>query len=298
MTARRPKRSSSAPSAHAALRHLPSCRCRSFTRQDRFAATVLMSACRPSSSRAFRHTSIYVRKDRINWPQDLKGRKHRCRRVPAHGQCVGARAAGRRPGRRSRRCDLGARRARGNGPAGEGRGSTLPASLRARGRAGRRDICRACWRGRYRRRDLAARALVPRTARPACRLAVRRSGRGRAKDYYRRTRLFPIMHLVGIKRCSWPSAIPGCRRPCSRPSLQSKDAALKHLGDTAATKVTLPFVEEQLKRRAGADGRLISGRTDSRPTGTCSRPSSRHHHDAGPVAQAGARRGAVPCLDA
>ena len=34
----------------------------------------------------------------------------------------------------------------------------------------------------------------------------------------------------------------------------AKDAALRHLGDTAATKVTLPFVEEQL-----SDARALMG---------------------------------------
>ena len=42
-------------------------------------------------SRAFRHTAIYVRTDRIKKPADLKGQKNRRSRIPAHRQCVGAR---------------------------------------------------------------------------------------------------------------------------------------------------------------------------------------------------------------
>jgi 4,5-dihydroxyphthalate decarboxylase len=42
-------------------------------------------------SRAFRHTSIYVRKDRIKKPEDLKGQARRPARIPAHRQRLGSR---------------------------------------------------------------------------------------------------------------------------------------------------------------------------------------------------------------
>lgn len=67
-----------------------------------------------------------------------------------------------------------------------------------------------------------------------------------AKDYYRRTSVFPIMHVLGVRktlaeRHPWlPSAV-------FKAFSQSKAAALEALSDTSATKVTLPFVEEQLK---------------------------------------------------
>ena len=67
-----------------------------------------------------------------------------------------------------------------------------------------------------------------------------------AKDYYRRTGIFPIMHVVGIRKelaqqHRWlPSAV-------FKAFSQSKQKALDLLEDTSATKVTLPFVEEQLK---------------------------------------------------
>jgi 4,5-dihydroxyphthalate decarboxylase len=66
-------------------------------------------------------------------------------------------------------------------------------------------------------------------------------------DYFRRTRIFPIMHLVGVRRSiaerhSWlPMAL-------FKAFERSKEIALDHLADTSATKVTLPFVEEQLRR--------------------------------------------------
>jgi len=66
-----------------------------------------------------------------------------------------------------------------------------------------------------------------------------------AKDFYRRKRVFPIMHVVGIRNAlaqqhPW---LPGA---VMKAFSQSKTAALELLGDTSATKVTLPFVEEQL----------------------------------------------------
>lgn len=67
-----------------------------------------------------------------------------------------------------------------------------------------------------------------------------------AKDYYRRTGIFPIMHVVGIRKelaeqNRWlPAAV-------FKAFGDSKAKALELLADTSATKVTLPFVEEQLK---------------------------------------------------
>jgi len=67
-----------------------------------------------------------------------------------------------------------------------------------------------------------------------------------AKDYYRRTRVFPIMHVVGIRKelAEQHPWLPGAVMKAFE---QSKAMALELLGDTSATKVTLPFVEEQLK---------------------------------------------------
>ncbi|RTL51205.1 MAG: ABC transporter substrate-binding protein [Rhodocyclaceae bacterium] len=67
-----------------------------------------------------------------------------------------------------------------------------------------------------------------------------------AKDYYKRTSIFPIMHVVGVRnelveRHPWlPAAV-------LKAFEQSKAVALERLSDTSATKVTLPFVEEQMK---------------------------------------------------
>jgi 4,5-dihydroxyphthalate decarboxylase len=68
-----------------------------------------------------------------------------------------------------------------------------------------------------------------------------------ASDYYARTGIFPIMHIVGIRRAlvdahAWlPAAV-------LKAFEQAQAMAMARLGDTSATKVTMPFVEEQLKR--------------------------------------------------
>jgi 4,5-dihydroxyphthalate decarboxylase len=67
-----------------------------------------------------------------------------------------------------------------------------------------------------------------------------------ARDYYKRTGIFPIMHVVGVRKtlCERHPWLPGA---VFKAFSQAKDAALLALSDTSATKVTLPFVEEQLK---------------------------------------------------
>jgi 4,5-dihydroxyphthalate decarboxylase len=64
-----------------------------------------------------------------------------------------------------------------------------------------------------------------------------------AKDYYKRTGIFPIMHLVGVRR-TLAEAHPWLPAAALKAFTQSKDAALAHLADTSASKVTLPFVDE------------------------------------------------------
>jgi len=67
-----------------------------------------------------------------------------------------------------------------------------------------------------------------------------------AKDYFRRTGIFPIMHVVGIRKrlAEQHPWLPGA---VYKAFTHAKAAALEALSDTSATKVTLPFVEEQLK---------------------------------------------------
>lgn len=67
-----------------------------------------------------------------------------------------------------------------------------------------------------------------------------------AKDWYRRTGIFPIMHVVGVRR-ELAAQHPWLPVAVLKAFTLAKAFALDALADTSATKVTLPFVEEQLK---------------------------------------------------
>jgi 4,5-dihydroxyphthalate decarboxylase len=68
-----------------------------------------------------------------------------------------------------------------------------------------------------------------------------------AADYFSRTGIFPIMHLVGIRR-TLADRHPWLPAAALKAFEQAKRIAVAQLGDTSATKVTMPFVEEQLKK--------------------------------------------------
>ena len=100
-----------------------------------------------------------------------------------------------------------------------------------------------------------------------------------AQDWFRRTGLFPIMHLVGIRK-TLAARHPWLPAALLKAFEQAKAAALAHLADTSATKVTLPFVEEQL-----AAARQLMG-PDFWPYGVESSRATldyflRHHHAQG-----------------
>ena len=67
-----------------------------------------------------------------------------------------------------------------------------------------------------------------------------------AMEYFRRTRIFPIMHLVGVRR-SLADRHPWLPMSLLKAFERSKELALARLADRSATKVMLPFVEEQLR---------------------------------------------------
>lgn len=196
-------------------------------------------------SRAFRHTSIYIRTDRgIRDPHDLKGRRVG---VPEYQltACVWARAL--------LEDDYGVRPSdvswvRG-GIEEPGRPEKitiqLPPDVRLESAPEGRSLNTLLETG-----DIDA-FIGPRA--PSCfdrgHAHVDRlfpDPTATAADYYRRTGVFPIMHLVGIRR-SLVEAHPWLPAACLKAFDQSKAMALARLADTSATKVTLPFVEEQLK---------------------------------------------------
>ena len=55
------------------------------------------------------------------------------------------------------------------------------------------------------------------------------------------------MHLIGVRR-SIAEEHPWLPMALLKAFEQSKRMALAHLGETSATKVTLPFIEEQIHR--------------------------------------------------
>lgn len=194
-------------------------------------------------SRAFRHTSIYVRKDRIKRPEDLKG----CRiGVPEYQltAIVWARAILQDYGVAPE--DVTWVRGGIDEP---GRPEKiklqLPAGVRMESAPDDRTISDMLDAGEI------DGFIAPR---PPGGAAATNPNVGwlfddptaTAKDYYRRTGVFPIMHVVGIRK-ELVAAHPWLPGAVMKAFEQAKKAALDKLADTSATKVTLPFVEEQLK---------------------------------------------------
>ncbi len=228
-------------------------------------------------SRAFRHTSIWVRKDRIKKPQDLKGKRVGLPeyQLTAHvwARAILADDFGVQP------CDI--QWVRGgietaNRP--EKITLQLPADVRLENAPEGHTISDMLDRGEI------DGFIAPRPPHGA---ALTNPNVGwlfddptaTAKDYYRRTGVFPIMHVVGIKKelATQHPWLPGA---VFKAFNQAKAHALEQLADTSATKVTLPFVEEQLKaaREAMGEDYWAYGVPASRRT---LETFVRHHHAQG-----------------
>jgi 4,5-dihydroxyphthalate decarboxylase len=67
-----------------------------------------------------------------------------------------------------------------------------------------------------------------------------------AADWYRRTKLFPIMHTLGIRR-TLAEKHPWLPVAVYKAFERAKAIAVAKLADTSAAKVTLPFVEDQVR---------------------------------------------------
>lgn len=195
-------------------------------------------------SRAFRHTSIYVRTDRIKSPADLRGKRVG---VPEYQLTANVWV------RLFLEEDHGVRPAditwvRG-GYEQPGRvekiGLDLPPNVRLESVPEGATISGLLASG-----ELDA-VIGPRA--PSCFRAghphvgyLYPEPQKAAADWFRRTGMFPIMHLLGIRR-TLAEAHPWLPYAVVKAFEQSKAVALERLGDTSATKVTLPFVEEQLQ---------------------------------------------------
>ena len=194
-------------------------------------------------SRAFRHTSIYVRRNRIKTPADLKNRRigvaeyqltanvwARALLADDHGVAasdpIWVYGGLEEPGRREKIA------------------LSLPASIRLQAAPAGGSLSDGLVAG-----EIDA-IISPRA--PSCQ--VRGAPHvgwlfddpvAAASDYYRRWRVFPIMHLVGVRR-SLADRHPWLPGAVLKAFTQAKVLAFARLADTAASKVMLPFVEEQL----------------------------------------------------
>jgi 4,5-dihydroxyphthalate decarboxylase len=195
-------------------------------------------------SRAFRHNSIYVRRDRIKSPQDLKGRRvglpefqltacvwARIILQDDHGVTPsdviwvrgGIETAG-RPEKISIKLPSGVRME--DAPEG-----TTISMLLERGEIDGFIAPRPPSLGNQNNPQIGWLYSDPIAA---------------GRDYFRRTGIFPIMHLTGIRR-TLVERHPWLPAAVFKAFQQAKAKCLEALEDTSATKVTLPFVEEQLR---------------------------------------------------
>jgi 4,5-dihydroxyphthalate decarboxylase len=225
-------------------------------------------------SRCFRHTSIFVRTDRIKRPQDLKGRKVG---VPEYQLTANVWA------RAILEDDFGVKPSdihwiRGgieHAARPEKIAFALPPGVRLDDAPEGTTISEL----------LAAGEIDGFMAPRAPAIAAPNIGwlfpdpMAAGKDYFQRTRVFPIMHLIGLRR-SLAEKHPWLPAAVLKAFERSKQAALAHLSDLSATKVTLPFVEEQL-----AAARALMGE-DFWPYGVEKNRKTlevflRHHHGQG-----------------
>jgi 4,5-dihydroxyphthalate decarboxylase len=195
-------------------------------------------------SRAFRHNSIYVRRDRIKSPADLKGRRvglpeyqltacvwARIILEDDHGvnpsDIIWVRGGIEHPGRPEKIA------------------IKLPAGVRMEEAPPGVTISELLERGEI------DGFIAPR----APSLAGKNNPQigwlfadpiAAGRDYFKRTGFFPTMHVTGIRR-ELVEANPWLPAAVFKAFQQAKTQCLAALEDTAASKVTLPFVEEQLR---------------------------------------------------
>jgi 4,5-dihydroxyphthalate decarboxylase len=195
-------------------------------------------------SRAFRHNSIYVRTDRIKSPADLKGKRIG---LPEYQltACVWARIIleddhGIKPS------DVTWVRGGIDDPGRPEKITVkLPPGVRLENAPAGRTISELLASGEI---DAFIAPRVPSLA------GAHHANIGwlfpdpiaAGRDYYKRTGIFPIMHVTGIRR-SLVERHPWLPAAVLKAFEQAKARCLEELEDTATAKCTLPFVEEQLK---------------------------------------------------
>ena len=195
-------------------------------------------------SRAFRHTSIYVRKDRIQKPEDLRGKRVG---IPEYQltAIVWARAILQQDYGISPHEVIWVRGGIDTPGRPEKIKLDLPRNVRIESAPDSKTISDLLNEGEI------DGFIAPR---PPSGAAMSNPNIGWlfndptavAKDFYKRTGIFPIMHVVGVRK-ELAQEHPWLPMALFKAFNQSKACALELLSDTSATKITLPFVEEQLK---------------------------------------------------
>jgi 4,5-dihydroxyphthalate decarboxylase len=228
-------------------------------------------------SRAFRHNAIYVRKDRIKSPADLRDRRVG---LPEYQltACVWARIIldddhGVKPS------DIVWVRGGIEDPGrAEKIGIKLPAGVRMENAPEGTTITELLVGGEI------DGFIAPRPPGPAARDDARigwlfSDPIAAGRDYFTRTGIFPIMHVTGIRR-ELAQRHPWLPAAVFKAFSESKARCLAALEDTAASKVTLPFVEEQLRaaRRLMGDDFWSYGLAPNRKV---LETFLRHHHAQG-----------------
>jgi 4,5-dihydroxyphthalate decarboxylase len=196
-------------------------------------------------SRMFRHSAVYVRKDRINSPQDLKNKKVGLPEYQltanvwvraflnddfgvAPEDISWVRGGISEPDRTEKiPLDLPKNIRLENAPAGK----TISALL-AEGEIDGYVAPRAPAVPRKDFRNIGWLFDDPQEA---------------ATEYYRKSKIFPIMHVVGVRRelverHAWlPNSL-------FKAFSESKDLAIRRLEEMSACKITMPFVDERLQK--------------------------------------------------
>jgi 4,5-dihydroxyphthalate decarboxylase len=195
-------------------------------------------------SRAFRHTAIIVRRDRgIESPQDLKGRRIG---TPEYqlSACVWARGIledeyGVRPE------DIDWVRGGMEDPGRiEKITLNLPAGVRLQSAPADRTLSGMLAAGEL--DGIIGPRLPSCFGDPAAKVGwLFQDTVQVASEYFRRTGIFPIMHVIGVRR-ALTETHPWLPATLLKAFAAAKTLSLQRLADTSAAKVTLPFVEEQL----------------------------------------------------
>ncbi|MDP2621401.1 MAG: ABC transporter substrate-binding protein [Hyphomicrobiales bacterium] len=228
-------------------------------------------------SRAFRHTSIYVRTDRVSTPEDLKGKRMglpeyqltanvwaRALLEDDYGvkpaDMVWVRAGIEEPGRIEKiAVDLPKNVRLEDAPAEATLAGLLAAGEIDAMMGPRAPSC-------YREKHPHVGRLFP-------------DSEAAARDYYDRTGIFPIMHLIGVRR-SLAEAHPWLPAAVLKALIGAKRIGLEKLEDLSASKVMLPFAAEQLERTQAQMGRDF-WTYGARQNAVTLNAFLRHHHAQG-----------------